>query len=93
MVDGDEPYVVGERRLQSVEGHLAVLVVGQHLDLDPTVAGGVQEGDRVAAVLAGRGQDAVARTEVDAVERRVPGAGGVLGDGDLARVRADEPGE
>jgi hypothetical protein len=61
MVDRDEPYVVVQRGGERVEGDLAVLVVGQDLDLDTAVAGGVQEGDRVAAVLARRAGSACRR--------------------------------
>jgi hypothetical protein len=90
VVDGDEPYVLAERGGEGVERDLPVFVVRDDLYLHATVAGHVQEGDRVAAVFAGRGQDAVARPEPHAVEGHVPRAGGALGDGDLVGVRPDE---
>src|SRR6266516_864940 len=71
---------------------LAVLVVTDDHDLSAAGAGDLQEGQVVAAVLGPAGEDAVARLERGRVEDRVPGAGGVLEQGDLGRVAVHQLG-
>ena len=95
MGDGHQLHaLVVEQFLQGIDGQLAVLVVGHHDDLDILAASDVQEGDDVAGVLGGGGEDAVAGPERGGqpVERQVPAAGGVLDVGDLVRGAAQQRG-
>ena len=75
------------------DGQLAGLVVGDDLDHGAGARGDLQERDDVAGVLGAGGQDAVAGLEGEAVERHVPGAGGVLDHRDLVGAAADELGD
>ncbi|MNL43258.1 hypothetical protein D3C87_1657640 [compost metagenome] len=68
-------------------------VVRHDRDLGPGLLRRLEEGDEVARVLGGRGQDAIARLERDRVEGHVPGPGRVLEQGDLVAVRPDESGD
>ena len=85
--------VVGEPAAQVGHGELPGLVVVDDLDDGAGARGDLEEGDDVAGVLGAGGQDPVAGLEGEPVEGHVPGAGGVLDDGDLVGLAADQPGD
>ena len=60
------------------------------IDLDHCAGplGHLQKGDDVAGVFGAGGEDAVARGEGERVKGHVPGAGGVLDQGDLVAARS-----
>ncbi len=93
MGDGDELHALVQELAQRSDRELTVLVVGHRLDDRSRSARHLQEGDDVALVLGPRAQDPVAGAEAQRVEGHVPGAGGVLDDGDLVGVGAQQPGE
>ncbi len=68
----------------------ALGVVGDHLDDRAGALGGLDVGDVVGGVFGARGQDTVARRELEGVESQVPAHGGVLHQRDLVSVRPDQ---
>ena len=69
--------------LKCVERDLPVGVVGDGFDNYSCLLGHLEEGDVVAGVLGHGGEDAISRLEGDRVEGHVPGAGGILDNGNL----------
>ena len=81
--------IVRERR----DVDLAVLVVGHDHERRAGAVGDLAQRDVVARVLRARGEDAVARAQLQRVEGHVPRARGVLDDRDLVALRADQRGD
>lgn len=78
---------------QVIDGELAALVVVDDLDDGSRASRDLEERNDVAGVLRTSGEDAVTGAEPKAVERHVPGPGGVLDDRDLVGLAPDQPGD
>ena len=90
--DRDQLGALVDGAFEGAEIDLAVIVVGDHHDLRAGLLRHLQVGDVVRRIFADAGQDAVARFEVEGIERHVPATRGVLDEGDLVGLGADQPG-
>ena len=90
MAHRDQLGAFVDHRLQRLGIHPAVLVVGDDGGLHAVTFRGEQVEQVVAGVLGLAGEDAVPRLERDGRECAVPGDGGVLDQGDLVTVGAEQ---
>jgi hypothetical protein len=88
----DQPGALVDRAFQRRDVDLAVIIVRHHHQFRAGLLGDLQIGDVVRRIFTDAGQDAVARLEVERIESEVPGARGVLDEGDFARLGPDQPG-
>ena len=82
----------GQRRAQRLEVQRAVVAVGQQLDDDAPVALEGEQLQRAAHVARPRDEHAVAAAEAQRVDGALPADRRALGERDLVRVGAEEPG-
>jgi len=92
VADPDQRCPPARQPLQRGDVQLAMLVIGHHDDLGARPAGGLPVGQHVATIFRTAGQDLVAGTQRDGVERRVPGVGGIVEQRDLLGPAAGQPG-
>ena len=82
----------GQRRAQRLEVQRAVVAVGQQLDDDAPVALEGEQLQRATHVARPRDEHAVAAPEAQRVDGALPADRRALGERDLVRVGAEEPG-
>ncbi len=90
MDDADELGSFVDHRPEGICVELSGGVVGHDFDDGAMVLGCLQIGDVVGGVLGLSGQDPIAGTERNRMERQVPGHGGVFDQRDLVAARTDE---